>query len=114
MNRFDQAWQQAQQPFQKACPLTDEEVSQAVRQAQQATPAPQPLPHKPAAARRRWIGVTAITAAAAMLAALLLPQPAAKPFRTVRIDGQQILFACNDGCSPSNVTTQLSNYIREQ
>jgi hypothetical protein len=65
-----------------------------------------------AKSRRLWIwSISAVAACMAML--LVVNTVVANPtdeFQRITIDGQEIIFACNNGCSPEN-TVEMFNQI---
>lgn len=65
--------------------------------------------------RRRWYIPASV---AACLTAVLVPaklhssQSAA--IRTVKFDGQRVVFACNDGCTLENTLGSFNDFVKEK
>lgn len=102
---------------QERCPLTDAELSRAIRHATWQEPAAEPTPDLadpagvpiPLAAklRHKWPWV----AAAACLAALLIPLARTdSPARKHPQNG--MTFVCNNGCQSQEILTRLDNIIK--
>lgn len=92
-------------------PYGEAELDREIRRALWST-----TPSSTAAAqksRRRW---WPYAAAAACVAALILPLGrwghGTDGIRNVSIDGEQVYFACNSGCSPEETIETLKTLIR--
>ena len=100
------------------CPYSEAELDKKIRKAlwnagtRQAMSETQPLADAPRRVPAKWISV----AAAACLLAVLLPMglraEADNGFRTVKVDGEQVYFACNNGCSPDATIETFQNLLR--
>ena len=110
---FDKQWNNCKEVYPKAkCPLNNDELEIFINRAMTATqyPAAKPKPKS----RRLWIwSISAVAACMAML--LVVNTVVAKPadeFQRITIDGQEIIFACNNGCSPENTVEMFNDIIR--
>lgn len=92
------------------CPLRDAKLDRSIRRAMWSDkPAESPAPPRRHSARWLW------PAAAACLAALLLPlgiksHPTGGIAR-VDVDGQQVYFVCNRGCSADGTIDMINTLI---
>lgn len=108
---FEKQWNNCKEVYAKAkCPLNNDELEIFINQAMTATQYPA-AKLKPKS-RRLWTwSLSAVAACMAML--LVVNTVVAKPadeFQRITIDGQEIIFACNNGCSPEN-TVEMFNQI---
>ena len=105
-NDFEQQWQALSDDLQSGrCPMTDAELDREVRQVLWS------------GERRVESGRWKAWIAAACVAAVVLPlalHGAANDdgIRTVKVDGEQVLFACNTGCSPDGAIETFKTYLR--
>lgn len=92
-------------------PYGDAELNREIRRAVWNT-TPNAIAPTPKARHRRW----PYAAAAACLAALILPlglwKNNATPIKNINIDGEQVYFACNNGCSPEGTIETFKTLIR--
>jgi len=113
-NDFEQQWHALSDDLQSGrCPMTDAELDREVRQVlwngEQGVESGE---RKVESGRwKAWV------AAAACVAAVVLPlalHGAADDngIRTVKVDGEQVLFACNTGCSPDGTIETFKTYLR--
>jgi hypothetical protein len=108
---FEKQWNNCKEVYTKAkCPLDNNELEGIINRAMTAT---QHTASKPnTKSRRLWIwSISAVAACMAML--LVVNTVVANPtdeFQRITIDGQEIIFACNNGCSPEN-TVEMFNQI---
>lgn len=116
-NDFEQQWQALSDGLQSGrCPMSDAELDREVRRVlwsgeQRMESGKQ---REERGERRRW---KAWVAAAACVAAVVLPLAlhggaATDGIRTVEVDGEQVLFACNTGCSPDGTIETFKTYLR--
>ena len=119
-NDFEQQWQALSDDLQSGrCPMTDAELDREVRQVLwSGERRVESGEWKVESGERRvesgrwkaWI-------AAACVAAVVLPlalHGAADDdgIRTVKVDGEQVLFACNTGCSPDGTIETFKTYLQ--
>lgn len=111
---FDQQWQQLSGDMQsERCPMTDAELDREVRRVLWSdTP-------QVASSERKVVGGKwkAWVAAAACVAAVVVPLAIRggverDGIRTVNVDGEQIVFACNSGCSPDGTIETFKTYLQ--
>lgn len=113
-NDFEQQWQALSDDLQSGrCPMTDAELDREVRQVLWSGEQGVESGDRKVE-RRKW---KAWVAAAACVAAVVLPlalRGAADDdgIRTVKVDGEQVLFACNTGCSPDGTIETFKTYLR--
>ena len=110
---FDKQWNNCKEAYTKAkCPLDSNELEGFINQAMTATQYSASKPN--AKSRRLWIwSISAVAACMAML--LVVNTVVANPtdeFQRITIDGQEIIFACNNGCSPENTVEMFNDIIR--
>ena len=108
---FEKQWNNCKEVYKKAkCPLDSNELDVLINKAMETTP----YPADKTKAKTRKVWIWSISAAAACMAMLLVVNSVvAKPadeFQHIIIDGQEIIFACNNGCSPEN-TVEMFNQI---
>ena len=108
---FDKQWNDCKEVYKKAkCPLDSNELNEFIGKALSM---PQyTIPGSRAKSKKVWLW--SLSAAAACMAMLFVVNTVvANPtdeFQDVTIDGQEIIFACNNGCSPEN-TVEMFNQI---
>lgn len=113
-NDFEQQWQALSDDLQSGlCPMTDAELDREVRQVLWSGDRRVESGERKVGSGR-WRGWVA---AAACVAAVVLPlalRGAADDdgIRTVKVDGEQVLFACNTGCSPDGTIETFKTYLR--
>lgn len=113
-NDFEQQWQALSDDLQSGrCPMTDAELDREVRRVLWSGKW-RVESRERKVGRGRWRGWVA---AAACVAAVVLPlalHGAADDdgIRTVKVDGEQVLFACNTGCSPDGTIKTFKTYLR--
>ena len=110
---FDKQWNNCREAYTKAkCPLDSNELEGFINRAMTATQYSASKPN--AKSRRLWIwSISAVAACMAML--LVVNTVVANPtdeFQRITIDGQEIIFACNNGCSPENTVEMFNDIIR--
>ena len=118
MQNFDQKLQHyKEEQQQNRYPHSDTELDKVILSAIQdgslvEHTATFPENHK---RNRLWSAV----AAAAVLAAIIIPnaihlrnQQIEKEFRTINIDGQRIIFSCNNECDPEEVLDNFKTIIK--
>lgn len=114
-DEFEQQWRALSDDLQSGrCPMTDAELDREVRRVVWSEEQPKPLFSGQRRKRNTWL---MWIAAAACVAAVVVPLAlrggdADDGIRTVRIDGEQVLFACNTGCSPDGAIETLKTYLR--
>ncbi len=112
-NDFEQQWQALSDDLQSGrCPMTDAELDREVRRALWSGER-----RVESGERRVESGRWKAWIAAACVAAVVLPlalHGAADDdgIRTVKVDGEQVLFACNTGCSPDGAIETFKTYLR--
>ena len=107
MRNFDKQLKRYGDEFKNArCPYSDAELDREIRSVVWNTPGNADIPvctdSVPRTPRRRWLwpSVAAAACIAAVLIPLNLPARANGSIARVDVDGQQLYFACNNGCSP--------------
>lgn len=110
---FDKQWNNCKEAYTKAkCPLDSNELEGFINQAMTAT---QHTAAKPQVKSRK-VWVWSLSAAVACMAMLMVVNTVvAKPadeFQRITIDGQEIIFACNNGCSPENTVEMFNDIIK--
>lgn len=110
---FEKQWNNCKEVYMKAkCPLDNNELEGIINRAMTATQYSASKPN--AKSRRLWIwSISAVAACMTML--LVVNTVVAKPadeFQRITIDGQEIIFACNNGCSPENTVEMFNDIIR--
>ena len=119
-NDFEQQWQALSDDLQSGrCPMTDAELDREVRQVLWSGDrrAESGERRVESGERRVESGRWKAWIAAACVAAVVLPlalHGAADDdgIRTVKVDGEQVLFACNTGCSPDGAIETFKTYLR--
>jgi hypothetical protein len=112
-NDFEQQWQALSDDLQSGrCPMTDAELDREVRQVLWSEDR-----RVESGERKVGSGSWKAWVAAACVAAVVLPlalRGAADDdgIRTVKVDGEQVLFACNTGCSPDGTIETLKTYLQ--
>ncbi|MBO7201162.1 MAG: hypothetical protein J6V54_07210 [Bacteroidales bacterium] len=106
---FDKQWNNCKEEYKKAkCPLDSNDLDRFITRAMETTQNPATKP------KTRNVWIWSLSAAAACMAMLFVVNTVvAKPadeFQHIIIDGQEIIFACNNGCSPEN-TVEMFNQI---
>ena len=114
---FDIQWKRRSEAARNSrCELSEERLQAAMRKAQQ-----QPLREgTPIVVEmnttRHGARPTLIVAAAACLAAVLIPagmHAASSPVPTVKYNGQRVQFVCNNNCNAQNVIATFDDYLKE-
>ena len=116
-NDFEQQWQALSDDLQSGrCPMTDAELDREVRRVLWSGERKVESEERKVESgeRKRW---GAWVAAAACVAAVVLPLALRggaddDGIRTVKVDGEQMLFACNTGCSPDGTIETFKTYLR--
>ena len=108
---FEKQWNNCKESYKKAkCPLDSNELDGFINKAMETTPYSAGKPK----AKTGKVWIWSLSAAAACMAMLFVVNTVvAKPadeFQHITIDGQEIIFACNNGCSPEN-TVEMFNQI---
>ena len=119
-NDFEQQWQALSDDLQSGrCPMTDAELDREVRRVLWSGErrAESGEWRVESGERRVESGRWKAWIAAACVAAVVLPlalHGAADDdgIRTVKVDGEQVLFACNTGCSPDGTIETLKTYLQ--
>ncbi len=119
-NDFEQQWQALSDDLQSGrCPMTDAELDREVRRVLWSGEwrAESGEWRVESGERRVESGRWKAWIAAACVAAVVLPlalHGAADDdgIRTVKVDGEQVLFACNTGCSPDGAIETFKTYLR--
>ena len=119
-NDFEQQWQALSDDLQSGrCPMTDAELDREVRQVLWSGERRVESGEwrVESGERRVESGRWKAWIAAACVAAVVLPlalHGAADDdgIRTVKVDGEQVLFACNTGCSPDGAIETFKTYLR--
>ena len=117
---FEHQWQALSDDLQSGrCPMTDAELDREVRQVlwsgeRRVESGERRVEN---GERRVESGRWKAWIAAACVAAVVLPlalHGAADDdgIRTVKVDGEQVLFACNTGCSPDGTIETFKTYLR--
>ena len=112
---FEKQWNNCKEAYTKAkCPLGNNELEEFINRAMMETPHTAAKPN--AKNRRLWVwSISAVAACMAML--LVVNTVVAKPadeFQRITIDGQEIIFACNNGCSPENTVEMFNSIIKQR
>ena len=119
-NDFEQQWQALSDDLQSGrCPMTDAELDREVRRVLWSGDR-RVESGEWRAESGEWrveSGRWKVWIAAACVAAVVLPlalHGAADDdgIRTVKVDGEQVLFACNTGCSPDGAIETFKTYLR--
>ena len=112
-NDFEQQWQALGDDLQSGrCPMTDTELDREVRHVLWSDEPQVKCGGKKASdwKRKAWIAVAACAAAAVL--PLVLRSGADDGIHTVKVDGEQVLFACNNGCSLDGTIETLKTYLQ--
>lgn len=95
------------------CPYSDVELDRVIRSVVWSEKV---IPNEPPTKRLRTKWLWPSVAAAACLAAILIPlnidDRANGDIARVDIDGQHLYFACNNGCSPEGTLETFKTMIR--
>ena len=95
------------------CPYSDVELDREIRSVVWSEKV---IPNEPPTRRLRakwlWPSVAAAACLAAVLIPLNMPARANGDIARVDIDGQHLYFACNNGCSPEGTLETFKTMIR--
>ena len=98
------------------CPMDDSTLDKEIRRAIWDDSPHYISDNKPVAPRRRRWYIPA--SVAACLAAVLVParlhSAQSDAIRTVKFDGQRVVFACNDGCTLENTLGSFNDFVKEK
>lgn len=114
-NDFDQQWRALSDDLQSGrCPMTDTELDREVRRVLWNNEPRVECKKCKVKSRRAWhVWIAAAACVAAVVLPLALRSGADDDgIRTVKVDGEQVLFACNTGCSPDGTIETFKTYLR--
>ena len=113
-NDFEQQWQALSDDLQSGrCPMTDAELDREVRQVLWSGERRVESRERKVESGRWKVWVAAAACVAAVVLPLALHGAADDDgIRTVKVDGEQVLFACNTGCSPDGTIETFKTYLR--
>ena len=92
------------------CPLTVAELDKSIRHA--TWQAPTATGSEPTVRRRWWPAVAAAACVALVLLPLGIRSRDADGIRTVSVDGEQVFFACNNGCTPEGTVEIFKTLLK--
>ena len=112
---FDTLWQRQQEArAELRCPLSEDELRQRVKKAQQED-VPTGAKRKGRVRLIKWYQVAAAACVAAVLVTTsVLSLHRESDLGVAKVDGQQVYFACNTGCSAEGMINLLNDYIESR